>query len=362
MKKVLIIIGKLTIGGAEKVARDIGYFADKSKFGIHYIVFGNEIGAYEDELEASGCVIHHFDPPKKNHYKYYRRLKELIQKEKYDVIHCHTMFSSGWAVLAGYKCNVPKRISHSHTVKGFEQRGFVKNLYENTMRKIIQKYSTDYIGCGKSAGEWLFGKAFFQQYGRIIFNGIDLKHFRFNSDIRKNIRSQYQLDDSFVIGHVGHLAEVKNQSFLIRLLPSVLEEKPNAKLLLLGDGNDRNKLEGLVQSLGLEQHVIFTGNVNNVGEYMSAMDLFVFPSLYEGMPLALVEAQTSGLPCIISNKIPNDAVQTDLVKKLALDSEMWINAITNSVPTDRLSYYKTMFDLGFDTSVMLDKIYKLYMD
>ena len=362
MKKVLIIIGKLTVGGAERVARDIGYFADKKHFEIHYIVYEQEIGAYEKELTSTGCVIHHFDPPRKNHLKYYRELRELINKENFDVIHCHTMFSSGWAVLAGYRCKVPKRITHSHTVRGFEKRGFIKNLYENSMRTVIQKYSTDYIGCGKSAGEWLFGKAFFEQFGKIIFNGIDLKQFQFNGDIRNQIREMHELDDCFVIGHVGHLAEVKNQSFIIRLLPKVLEKRANVKLLLLGDGDDRSQLEGLIHSLKLDKSIILTGNVNNVGEYMSAMDLFVFPSLYEGMPLALIEAQTNGLPCLISDKIPDDAIQTNLVHKLSLNPDIWINEILRVSKTNRNDYYEKMFNLGFDKSVMLQKIYQLYKD
>lgn len=360
MTKVLIIIGKLTVGGAERVARDIGYYANKKLFEIHYIVFEKEIGAYEEELIANGCVIHHFDPPKNNHLKYYRKLKALFQKEKYDVIHCHTMFSSGWAVLAGYKCNISKRITHSHTIRGFEKRGFIKNLYENTMRKIIQKYSTAYIGCGKSAGEWLFGKEFFERFGTIIFNGIDLNQFQFSEDHRTQIRTKHAIDNCFVIGHVGHLAAVKNQSFVIRLLPKVLETNPLTKLLLLGDGEDRYLLEELVHSLKLEENVILTGNVNNVGEYMSAMDLFVFPSLYEGMPLALIEAQTNGLPCLISDKIPDDAIQTDLVQKLPLNPEVWINEILRVSKCNRNDYFEKMFNLGFDKSVMLEKIYQLY--
>jgi len=361
MKKILIIIGKLKVGGAEKVARDIGYYADKKEFNIHYIVFEDEVGSYEKELKESGCTIHHFDSPNKNHLNYYRCLKKLFQKEQFHVVHCHTMFSSAWAVMAAKKCGVPIRISHSHTIRGERKRGFIRNTYEGFMRKVIQRDSTHYIGCGKSAGEWLFGQEFFKKKGTIIYNGIDLLNFKYKSAKAIEIRKQYSVGNCFVLGHVGHLADVKNQAFIIRLLPDILKEKQDTVLFLIGDGDNRDKLKGLVHSLKLDDHVIFTGNVNNVYDYLNAIDVFVFPSFHEGMPLALIEVQTNGLPCVISDAIPEDVVQTDLVQYCSLeDPQKWIDLIFSSERSDSESYYKKMYDLGFDTSVMLNKIYRIY--
>lgn len=362
MRKILLIIGKLYVGGAERVGRDIGYYADKTKYEIHYLVFGEETGAYEEELGNTGCVIHHTAPPSESYLQYYRFLRNLIQTEQYDVIHSHTMFSSGWAMLAGKACAVPIRIAHSHTIRGPEKRGILKNTYEHVMRQIVIHTATDLVACGKGAGEWFYGAKTFQARGQLIYNGIGLKEFTYSEEARNKIRIRHRIQDCFVIGHVGHLAAVKNQKFLLKLMPEILKLKPNAVLLLLGDGEDKNLLESQIQQSDLQDHVIMTGNVHNVGEYMSAMDVFAFPSLYEGMPLALVEAQTNGLPCLISDRIPSDIQLTDLVKAMPTEGaeSQWICSITEAGRGNPSAYGQIMYQLGFDTSVMLGQIYQLY--
>lgn len=362
MKKVLIIIGKLYIGGAERVGRDIGYYADKTRYEIHYVVFGSEIGAYEEELKLAGCIIHHTDPPSQSYYKYYRFLVKLIKSVKFDVIHSHTMFNSGWVMLAGWTCRVPTRIAHSHTIRGPEKRGFIKIFYESAMRKLIIHTANNLVACGNSAGEWLYGAKVFKKRGEVIYNGIELKEFVYNEKLRNKIRNQYNLQEKFVIGHVGHLAPVKNQTFLLKLMPEILKIRPEALLLLIGDGEDRKRLENLVSQLDLQEKVIMTGNIDNVGEYMNLMDVFVFPSLYEGMPLALVEAQTNGLPCLISDHIPDDSYLTDLVKAIPLEEskDQWISAIASAKRINAMSYGVKMYQLGFDISKMLKQIYCLY--
>lgn len=362
MKKVLIIIGKLYIGGAERVGRDIGFYADPGKFEIHYLVFGPEVGAYEQKLQDKGCRIIHMDLPSRNHAAYYRALKNLIRREKYDIVHAHTMFNSGWAMMAGKSCGVPVRIAHSHSIRGPEKRSFLKNTYEKIMRRLILRCATNYVACGQSAGCWLYGEKPFQQKGILIYNGIDLAKFAFDEGARQELRQQMGLEDRFVIGHAGHMAPVKNQSFLLALMPEILKREPNAVLLLLGDGNDRTVLEEKVRELGIEKNVIMTGNVGHVERYLNAMDVFAFPSLYEGMPLAMMEAQTNGLPCVISDRIPKDVCLTDLVTALPLEAhqEEWINGICAAQRHDAEGYAEVMRTAGLDTSGMLTRIYALY--
>ncbi|MDO4465982.1 MAG: glycosyltransferase [Bacillota bacterium] len=359
MKNVLVIIGKLKIGGAEKIGRDIGYYAPSS-YKIHYIVWGEDIGDYEKELEEKGCTIHHMAPPSHGYWSFCSQLKKLIVENHIDVIHSHTMFNSGWVMMIGKWVGVPIRISHSHSIRGPEHRSWFKNLYENTMRVLINRFATHRVACGQSAGEWLYGKEAFHKHGILIYNGISLKEYEYSQEHRSRIRQQYRLEDSFVIGHVGHLATVKNQIFLIEMLPELLKVRTNTKLLLLGDGNDKEMLQMRIQELELEDSIIFTGNVSNVGEYMSAMDVFAFPSLYEGMPLALVEAQTNGLPCVVSSRIPKDIHLTDLVQARDLVKEEWVSSLLSVKRIDSELYAQKMYDLGFDTQGMLQKIYALY--
>jgi len=363
MKKVLIIVGKLSIGGAEKVARDIGYYADKSEYDIHYLVFGDDVNSYEKELYEKGCKIIHMDPPNKNYIRYYNAIKRLLEQERYDVIHSNTMFSSGWAMFLGYKYGVPIRIAHSHTIRGPEKRSIIKNSYENLMRRVIDKYSTHCVGCGINAGYWLFGKEKFDKDGITIYNGIDLSLYRYNEVQRNAIRKQYGLEDSFVVGHVGHFADVKNQKYIIELMPELIKQKENTFLLLLGEGNTREQMKRLTESLKIHEHVIFTGNVNNVGDYLSAMDVFAFPSKYEGMPLSLIETQANGLPCIISDKIPNDVYLTNLIIPLPIDEyykKEWQETILSAKRNNPEKYFDIIKEMGFNIDEMLQKIYGLY--
>lgn len=362
MIKVLIVAGALYIGGAERVCRNIGFYADPNVFQTDYIVFGPEEGAYEAELRQKGCRIIHLEHPNQNHLSFYFSLKRLITGNRYDVVHCHTMFNSGLVLLAAKQCRVPIRIAHSHSIRGPEPRNGKKRFYENSMRKLIQRTATHCIGCGRDAGNWLFGEEFFSKKGILLLNGIDLDLFAFSNSQRLEIRQQYQLSDCFVIGHVGHLLTVKNQIFLIRLMPELIKRRPNVRLLLLGEGEDRPMLEGEIQRLGLKKTVIMTGNVGNVNEILSAMDVFAFPSLYEGMPLSIIEAQANGLPIVISDKVPRDVFLTDLIVPLSLEDApaKWADALLSAERTTPDQYLSVLQNSGFSVHNMLRTIYSIY--
>lgn len=359
MKKVLIIAGALYIGGAEKVCRDIGMFAD-GRYEIHYLVFGDRVGEYEADLIAAGCRVIHIAPPSAGYSTFYRSLSNLIRTERYDVVHSHTMFNSGWAMLAGKRFRVPVRIAHSHSSLDVPRSAVVR-LYEAFMRRLILRDATVYAACGKKAGERLFGKKAFDRNGILLLNGIQTDLFRYNDEARARIRSELGLTDRFVIGHVGHLADVKNQSFLIRMMPEILKKRPDAFLVLLGDGSDRQMLEGLIGELGLSPHVRMTGNVFNVNEYLSAMDVFAFPSLYEGLPLSIVEVQANGLPCIISDRVPKDVFISDLLTPMPLEDEnAWVQAICAAERADSAAYCEMVRNSGYDTGEFIKKVYSLY--
>lgn len=359
MKKVLILPGALYIGGAEKVCRDIGYFAS-GRYEVHYLVFGDRVGEYEAELIEAGCKVMHIAPPSAGYAAFYRSLKRLIIEEHYDVVHAHTLFNSGWAMLAGKRCGVPIRIAHSHSAFDVD-RTWIKRCYEAFMRRMILRNATVLAACGQKAGERLYGKKAFERKGTLLLNGIQTDRFAFDETARQRIRREYGLEDRFVIGHVGHLVEVKNQSFLIRMMPKLLSRRPDSFLLLLGEGSDREMLQSLIEQLDLKEHVRLTGNVFNVNEFLSAMDVFAFPSLYEGLPLSIVEVQANGLPCIISDRVPRDVFVTDLLTTLPLENEeAWVSAICSSQRADSRGYCELVRRAGMDAESFLEKVYSLY--
>ena len=362
MISVLIIAGKLYIGGAERICRDIGINADKQKFQIDYLVFENKVEAYEQELVDHGCRIWHIDPPNTGYFQFYRSLKRIIRDNQYDVVHSHTMFNSGMVLRAAKRCGVPVRIAHSHSIRGENVRTPIQNAYEKTMRRWILRYATHYVGCGQAAGEWLFGRRAFRDKGIVLLNGIETERFRYDPTKRAQIRRQNHWEDCFVIGHAGHMAPVKNQIFLIKLMPEILKRRPNARLVLLGDGEDRPMLEQAVRTLGLDTVVFMPGNVTNVNEFLSAMDVFAFPSLHEGMPLAILEVQANGLPCVISDRVPKDVFQTDLLSPLPLEdsTSQWADALLSAERSNPEQYSVMLHNTSANVRWMLEKLYQIY--
>lgn len=348
--KVLELCSGLSIGGAQAVAASVGLYASP-EFQLDYLVFGDRVGDYEAELTARGCRILHWDPPSRGQLRFLKKLTVHLRREGYTAVHCHNMFSCGTVMLAAWLAGVPCRISHSHTTKEECAETLPRKLYRTVMRTLIRLFGNEYFACGVAAGRTLYGKGWFDRRGTLIPNGIDAAAYGFSRENRALIRAQYGLEGRFVVGHVGHYVPVKNQRFLIRLMPRLLQLRPDAELLLFGEGEDRAALAALIDELDLAGHVRLMGNVRNIRQVLSAFDVFVFPSLFEGTPLALLEAQANGLPCLISEAIPDDACLTDDVRRLPAEEECWVNAIASAERTameDRshilLQHYESIHD------------------
>ncbi len=360
MEYILHIVAALFIGGAEKVACDIGLYCDYEKYENHYVVFDNEAGIYESQLKKRGCKIFRLPPPSESYRSYINNLTELMEQYDYKAVHAHTMFNAGWAMMVAKKMGVPVRVAHAHSALDVRS-GAKTKIYEALMRNLILSDATDLVACSEKAGIRLFGERAYRQRGQLILNGIDTKRFQYSLEKRNRIRQELNIENNYVIGHVGHLAEVKNQSFLLEIMPEILKIKPNAMLLLLGDGNDKEMLRAKIQKHHLDDKVIMTGNVVNVQDYLSAMDVFAFPSLYEGMPLSIIEVQANGLPCVLSTGVPEDVYLTDLIHPLPLaEQKKWVRIICSLHRSEPDKYSKILFDLGYDITSVVKKFYSIY--
>lgn len=362
MKKVLIIAGGLQIGGAERVAANISKYAPEGEFEFHYVVFEGIENVYGPEIEAAGGRVFTIPSPAKGYVAYLKNISRLIREHRYVAVHSHTMFNSGLNLAAARFLGVPVRIAHSHTTRTERKVSAVQKGYEQFMRMLIRICATDLLACGVEAGHWMFGKNAFDQKGIVISNGIDTHAFAFSEDARWQIRSMHHVEDRFVIGHSGTLLPLKNQEFLIRLLPEILKKRPNAVLMLLGNGEEdyRNDLKQLAAELQVLDRVVFCGGVSNVHTYLSAFDVFAFPSLREGTPLALIEAQTNGLPCIISDRIPKDVHLTDLIQALPLEDEAaWVEQLCGAQRREA-DYPGIINSLGYGAHQAYEPIYRVY--
>ena len=295
----------------------------------------------------------------------YKPVLRYLKENRYDVIHIHSSSIAALAVLAAaaHRTGCGRMIVHSHSVgdaDSFEHRLF------RTLASVSMKGHVDaYCACSRAAAEWKFAPKYSAK-AVIIRNGIDTELFRFDPAARAAIRRDLGIpEDAFVVGHVGRLCALKNQAFLIRLLGQPALEAANATLLLLGDGEDNERLHDLVAQRALFSRVIFTGNVTNVYDYMSAMDVFAFPSDHEGLGIVAIEAQCAGLPVVASTGVPDEIRLTDRVTFLPVDGSddccaAWDGALTACRALPRIDGADAVRKAGYDIRSTVGQIKEVY--
>lgn len=254
-----------------------------------------------------------------------------------------------------------KTIIHSHNIssgKGIDNK--FKDFLQIPLKK--EKKADFRFACSKDAGKWLFDKCDF----KVINNAIDTNMFIFNEDKRNNIRKLYSIEDKLVIGNIARFSEQKNHIFLIDIFNEIYKKNKNAVLMLVGDGHLKNEIEDKVNLLGLRENVIFTGVKSNVNEHLMAMDVFLFPSLFEGLGIVLIEAQASGLKCFTSDiVVPNEAKVSDLLEyiNLSKDAKYWAGKVLecdNGYERENMTQY--IVDMGYDIKETVKYLQSFYLN
>ena len=214
------------------------------------------------------------------------------------------------------------------------------------------------LACSQEAGEWLYGKKKFE----IIPNGIDFEKYKFDLEKRKLLRNKMKLEGKFVIGHIGRFSYEKNQAFLIDVFRKIKNKNADAKLVLTGDGEEKDAIQKKAKEYGINEDIHFLGNVNNVFELINVFDVFVFPSIYEGLPLTLLEVQANGLNAVISSQISNEVILTDLIQKIPLDNiDVWISTIMQRRRGENLEKYNDiMLKSKFNIDYVICRMKKIY--
>lgn len=317
-------------GGAETMVMNYYRKIDRTKVQFDFLVHRQERGAYDDEIEALGGRIYRTIPIyPQNFYQYKKFLHAFFEEHKeYKIIHSHMSELGYFAFKEAKKQGIPIRICHAHNAPhGWDMKMFIRTYF----KKMMMPYITHMFMCGIESGEWLFGKKNNDKFIQMN-NAIDTKKFIYNENIRDNLRKMLNISQNeIVVGHVGRFNYQKNHDFLIDIFDEVHKILKNSKLLLVGAGDLENKIKKRVNHLNITNDVIFLGNRNDVNDLMQAMDIFVFPSHYEGLPVTLVEAQASGLPVIKSNYVPGQCIMTPNVYTLSLNSSSkeWANQIVD---------------------------------
>lgn len=331
MKNILIVTDSLRLGGLEKIIVDYIRYCNKEEYKFTYLVLDdNSKGELEKEVLQLGGNIIKLYPPKNNYIKFYQDLKKTLSKYgPFDIVHSHPAFTSGIVMKASHKLKIPIRISHSHTDKRLLKENIFKRMYEVIMKYCIRKYSTHYLAVSQGAGEYLFGESFFNENGMVLENGIKFRDFSYDVKTRKEVRNFYNFNNEKIIGHIGTFNKTKNQSLLIDILYELLKTDRHYKLLLIGDGKTQEELKMKAKCLNIENNIMFLGRKDNISKYLQAMDIFIFPSKFEGLGLSVLESQASKLITVVSDKIPQEALITNYVHIISLDCTPveWANKI-----------------------------------
>lgn len=327
--KVLQVLDFLSqYSGVNAVVTNYVYHMDYTRVACDFLVFDKPDEEIGSRLNALGDKIYiSFKPAAGNIPAYWRFVRNFFAEHasEYDIIHVHIPNNAFLLLYYARKYGIPVRIVHSHNARGAD--GIVKKIRNFILNKWGLLYANRFFACSKKAGDYLFGADKAKKV-QIINNAIELQKYRFDERTRADIREKLGVGQAFLLGNVGRFVEQKNQMFLLDILRQLRHRGSDCKLLLLGDGQLGRELHDRVEELGLQDAVIFCGVVSDVWKYLSAMDVFVLPSLFEGLPVVLVEAQASGLSCVVSANVTRETALSDKVQFIGLDEpDKWVFAI-----------------------------------
>lgn len=360
MIRVLHVFGGLGTGGTESLIMNWYRNIDRTKIQFDFLVRSPD-NNYAEEITALGGRIFYTASFPRHFIRNYQQTKAILSQKEWDVIHVHGnaamyMLPLRLAKKLGYK----HRIMHSHSVKA---QNNVCSRIHNENKKRLPALTTQCLACSAAAGQWMFTEQSFT----LFRNAIHTDAYRFDNEARGRLRKRLDIDRKFVIGHVGRFATPKNHDFLLNVFAEVHKKRSDAVLMLIGDGKLEADIKAKAAQLGITESVLFMGRQANVGEWMSAMDMFILPSLYEGLGIVLVEAQCNGLHCVVSQEAYNEEVQVypDLLSVLPLSggAETWINHILDKAAAtlDRNVDLGVLQACGYDMKTEIAKLEKLYL-
>lgn len=360
MIRILHVVTYMGRGGLETMIMNYYRSIDRSRVQFDFLVHRDFEADYDKEIQELGGKIYRLPPLNPFGKEYLSKLNAFFKEHnEYKIVHSHLDCMSAIPLKYAKLNGVPIRIAHSHSSNQTKDLKYPLKLYYKTK---ISKQANKLFACSEKAGIWMFGK---NADFKVLNNAIDTEKYLFNIDTAQKIRNEFKIKkDTLVIGHVGRFENPKNHSFIIDIFAETLKKNSNSVLLLVGEGSLRKNIEEKVRSLDISDKVIFAGLRSDVNEILQAMDIFLFPSLYEGLPVSIVEAQAAGLPCLISDKVPIECKKTDLVYQMNLSdsSNKWAKKIEELSKLNRRNTHREIKKSGFDIKANAEKLEKFYLD
>lgn len=352
-------------GGVQAILKNYYSYMNTDEFRFDFIVHGDKIGEFESFFEAYGSKIHHVTPRRQNPVKNILEIAKVIKDGNYDIVHCHQDYHGAIAMLLAKHYGVKKRIIHCH--RAFPPEKWHNKLIRSVGTFIIKKTATNFMACSQFAAEWLYRKKDFISNKVILLkNATNLEKFLYSEEKRDRIRKELKLDNSIVIGHVGRFTYQKNHELLIDIFNEFLKTCSHGVLMLIGDGELKEDIVKKVKSLGIEEKILFLGIRSDVFELLNVMDVFVFPSRYEGLPIVVIELQANGLPAVCSEFVAKEVAITNDVffveKEKYTDISQWIILINKALEQGRSgsNNISVLRKAGYDIKIEAKKLEAIY--
>lgn len=365
MKRLLCLLSGMNVGGAETFLMKVYRMLNKEEYQMDFVLNEHNKNFYEDEILALGGKIYKIPCKSESLVEFKKQLIDIVKKGEYKYVLRVTSTAMGFMDLKIAK-KAGARVCSARSSNSSDGNSIKEKIAHRLGRWLYGKYVDVKFAPSDLAAEYTFGKRAVQK-GKValLHNGVDLNVFHLDEQGRENIRKELGISPSqTVIGHIGRFAEQKNHKFLLDIFYQIYTQDNNAVLLLVGKGELENEIREKIKALGLEQNVIFAGVRSDVPQLLSAMDVFVFPSFYEGMPNTVIEAQATGLPCIIADTITKEADITGLVQYLSLKdtSEKWASVALNAISKERKDTKSDFINNKYDIKSVVQEFVRLVFD
>ena len=328
--RILEITSELDGGGVDRLLYDYcSRMINDIQF--DFIVTSDTEGILEKPLRKLGCNVFHVSKIRNGIFKHVEEMSKILKDNNYDIVHEHSGYKGLLSLILAWINGVQVRIAHSHIAYVPEDRK--TKLVRKIVTPLTALFVTDFFACGNDAATWMWGERKFKQNKiHIMYNAVDAKAFDYSPDQRIRVRNELGLNDKFVIGDVARFSKQKNHEFLIRVFKEILRIREDSVLLLVGRGELFEEVQQQTREMGIQEKVMFLGIRNDVPALLNAFDLFVLPSLYEGLPVTMVEVQANGLPMVVSESITKEIKINDNVEYYSLDNDekQWANFILSN--------------------------------
>lgn len=358
VKRLLCIISSMNVGGAETFLMKIYRNLDRTKYQMDFCV--NLEGAYDEEIKALGGKIYVIPCKSENLKAFKQQLKDIIVANNYKYVLRITSNAMGFLDLKiAKKAGAQRCIARSSNSS--DGKDFKKKIVHWIGKLLYSRFVDVRIAPSDLAAKYTFGTRMYKK-GKVIIlhNALDINEYKFNQQSRNKIREEFGIsEDTFLIGHVGRFAEQKNHMFLLEIFEEVIKKDRHAMLLLVGKGELQEAVKNKAMQMGISEKILFAGVREDISAVLSAMDVFVFPSLYEGMPNTVIEAQATGLPCIIADTITKEANITGLIEYLPLeDASLWAENIEKAKCSSRMNTMECFVENKYDIESATDEFIK----